>query len=104
MMGEIEITTLPVKGLPDDAVDMVAKEISAQVALHIVTMYPGAATAVPWDSCKRSLSGVIRNNMARLGKAAERGALEVEIKKMKSERARISAIRKSTRFAFGCAT
>lgn len=91
---------LPAVPLPDDIVDMVAKEIAAQVSLHIVHMYPKAAEAVPWNSCKRSLSGVIRNNMSRLSKAAERGAINAELTKMRSERAKITAMRKASRHAF----
>ena len=94
------MSDMPAKILPDDIVDMVAKEVAAQVALHIVTMYPKAANAVAWNSCKLSIAGVIRNNMSRLGNAAERGDIDLEIKKMKSERRRIVAMRKDTAFAF----
>lgn len=94
------MTSLPAKNLPDDVVDLVAKEVAAQVALHIVSMYPKAANAVSWNSCKLSIAGVIRNNMSRLGKAAESGDLDAEMKKMKLERKRLTAMRKSTEFAF----
>ncbi|WJS87213.1 hypothetical protein [Paracoccus sp. TOH] len=85
---------LPVKPLPDDAVDMAARAIAAEVAHHIKAMYPAAAEAVAWESCKRSLTGVIRNGMKRLGDAAERGEMEAEIRSMRSQRAREEAIRR----------
>lgn len=50
-----------------------------------------AAAAVSMNSMSRSLSGVIRNKMARLGRAAELGELEAEAEKMRSERMRRSA-------------
>ncbi|MBB2158019.1 hypothetical protein HLH33_17250 [Gluconacetobacter diazotrophicus] len=79
---------LPMKPLPEDAVDLAAHAITAEVAHHIKTMYPAAAQAVAWGSCKRSLAGVIRNGMRRLGDAAERGEMEAEIRAMRSQRAR----------------
>lgn len=77
---------IPVKALPDDIIDEAAKAIAAEVAHHIKTMYPDAAQAVAWSSCKRSLSGLIRNNMKRLGDAAERGNFEAEVRAMRSRR------------------
>lgn len=88
------MASVPVKPLPDDAVDMAAKAIAAEVAHHIKTMYPSAAEAVAWESCKRSLSGVIRNGMKRLGDAAERGEMEAEIKAMRRQRAQQEAFRR----------
>ncbi len=88
------MSNLPMKPLPDDAVDMAAKAIAAEVAHHIKTMYPSAAEAVAWESCKRSLAGVIRNGMKRLGDAAERGEMEAEIKTMRSQRKREDAMRR----------
>lgn len=87
--------SLPVKPLPEDAVDMAAKAVAAEVAEHIEAMYPRAAEAVAWGSCKRSLQGVIRNSMKRLGDAAERGELEREVKTMKKQRDQIRKMRKS---------
>lgn len=77
-----------------NAVDMAAKAVAAEVAAHIREMYPKAAKAVSMQSMARSLSGVIRNNMSRLGRAAERGEMEAEIDKMRSERARRTALRR----------
>lgn len=88
------MTNLPVKPLPEDVVDMAARAIAAEVAHHIKTMYPGAAEAVAWESCKRSLAGVIRNGMKRLGDAAERGEMESEIQAMRSQRSRENAMRR----------
>lgn len=85
------MNNLPAKPLPDDAVDMVARAVALEVAEHIAKMYPDAARAVAWGNCKRSLSGVIRNTMARLGRAAERGALEQEIKLMARQRRDVRA-------------
>ena len=82
---------LPAKPLPEDAVDMAARAVALEVAEHIVTMYPDAARAVAWESCKRSLSGVIRNAMSRLGRAAEQGRLEDEIRLMAKQRRDIRA-------------
>jgi hypothetical protein len=88
------MTNLPMKPLPDDAVDMAARAIAAEVAHHIKAMYPAAAEAVAWESCKRSLAGVIRNGMKRLGDAAERGEMEAEIRSMRSQRVRETAMRR----------
>lgn len=86
------MTDLPAKPLPEDAVDLAAKAVAAEVAAHICEMYPKAAEAVSMPSMSRSLSGVIRNSMSRLGRAAEVGELEREIGKMRSERSRRSAL------------
>lgn len=86
---------LPVKQLPPDAVDIAARAVAAEVSDHISAMYPKAAGAVSMASMSRSLAGVIRNNMARLGKAAERGELETEAAKMKFERMRRKKIRRA---------
>lgn len=77
---------LPVKALPDDAVDMAARAVALEVSEHIQSMYPKAAAAVSMDSMGRSLAGVIRNNMKRLGRAAEKGEMEAEIKAMARQR------------------
>ncbi len=77
---------LPARPMPDDIVDIVAKEVAAQVADHIETMYPDAAKAVAWNSCKRSIQGVARNSMSRLGRAAENGNIETVLNDMKKER------------------
>lgn len=87
------MTDLPVKPLPEDAVDLAAKAVAAEVSAHIREMYPRAAEAVSMASMSRSLSGVIRNSMKRLGRAAEGGELEREIDKMRAERHRRSALR-----------
>jgi len=84
---------LPLPPLPDDAVDMAAREIAAQVCAHIKAMYPDATEAVPWNSCKRSLSGLIRNDMKRIGRAAERGEMVQEIAGMRNERVKITKMR-----------
>lgn len=85
------MTDLPAKPLPPDAVDMAARAVALEVAEHIATMYPDAAKAVAWESCKRSVSGVIRNAMIRLGRAAEHGRLEDEIRLMAKQRRDIRA-------------
>jgi hypothetical protein len=82
------VANLPMKPLPEDSVDLAAKAIAADVAHHIKTMYPAAAQAVAWTSCKRSPAGVIRNGMRRLGNAAERGEMEAEIRASRGQRAR----------------
>src|SRR5690554_143430 len=90
---------LPVKPLPDDAVDMAARAVALEIAHHIETMYPEAAKAVAWGSCKRSLAGVVRNNMKRLGRAAENGEMEAEIKKMSAERRKYNDMNKPSKKA-----
>jgi len=88
---------LPMKPLPEDAVDIAAKTVAAEVAAHIRKMYPAAADAVSVPSMTRSLSGVIRNSMSRLGRAAERGEIEAEAEKMRRERMRRSVLRKNSK-------
>lgn len=87
---------VPAIPLPDDAVDMAARAVAAEVAEHIATMYPAAADAVAWESCKRSLAGVIRNSMASLGKAAENGRLDDEIRAMRRRRQSLRRMRANT--------
>lgn len=96
MDKDLKITDLPMHPLPDDAVDMAARAVAAEVAAHIREMYPKAAEAVSVPSMTRSLTGVIRNNMKRLGRAAESGDLEGEIEKMRQERTRRRALRCTT--------
>jgi len=43
-------------------------------------MYPNAAKAIAWNSCKRSIQGVVRNSFASAGRAAESGTAETWIK------------------------
>lgn len=81
-------TDLPARPLPEDAVDAAARVVAAEIALHLELMYPDAPRAVAWSSCKRSLSGVVRNSMSRLGRAAEKGEMNAVIKDMQRERAR----------------
>lgn len=83
---------LPAAPLPDDVIDRVAKEIAAQVADHIEVMYPAAAKAVAWHSASRSIQGVVRNGMKRLGDAAEGGTIDREIKEMRVQRLRHKAL------------
>lgn len=68
--------TLPARPLRDGVIDRVAREIAAQVAQHLETMYPDAARAVAWKSAKRSVQGVVRNAMSDAGRAAEAGTIE----------------------------
>jgi hypothetical protein len=67
---------LPAKPLADDLIDRIAKEIGAQVADHIETMYPEAARAVAWESAAQSIRGLVRNHMAAAGRAAENGTID----------------------------
>ena len=68
--------TLPALPLSDDLTDRIAKEIAALIADHIERMYPGAAQAVAWNSCKLSVQGVVRNAVASAGRAAEKGTAD----------------------------
>ena len=86
-MTEPQITTLPRAPLDDDAIDKAARTVALEVSHHIEMMYPAAAKAVAWNSCKRSISGVVRNAMKRIGDAAERGEMDREIEAMQRQRA-----------------
>lgn len=88
---------LPANPLPEDIVDMAAKEVALQVCQHIEHMYPKATEPIAWESCKRSIQGSIRNDMRRIGRAAENGTVEAELAKMKSERAELNKLRKLNR-------
>ena len=67
------MTEVPAIPLSDDLVDRIATEIAARVADHIELLYPDAAQAVAWQSCKRSIQGVVRNAVSSAGRAAENG-------------------------------
>ena len=77
---------IPAKPLPDDVIDRVAKEVSAQVTLHIAMMYPDAAKAVAWQSAARSIQGVVRNTMASLSRSAEIGDIDQALMEMRKRR------------------
>jgi len=77
---------LPAQPLSDDLVDRIAKEVAALVSDHIETMYPAAAQAVAWQSCKRSIQGVVRNGVASAGRAAEAGTADQWIKESAARR------------------
>jgi hypothetical protein len=62
--------------MPDDLIDRIAREIALEVGAHLETYYPDACRAVAWESCKRSIQGVVRNRMASAGRAAEAGRAE----------------------------
>lgn len=79
----------------DNAIDKAAQAIGAEVSHHIKTMYPQMTLVKGWASCSRSISGVIRNQMARLGRAAEAGSLDAEIRDMKAQRRRVDALRRA---------
>ena len=89
-----QIKTLPVATLPDDVIDRVAKEIAAEVCEHIEAMYPDAAKAVAWNSCKRSIQGTIRNSMAWAGREAENGRIERWFKTSRKNRLKIRRLRR----------
>lgn len=82
---------LPAKPLPDDIVDLIAKEVAAQVRDHIEQAYPAAAQAVAWKSAARSIQGVVRNNMASAARAAEEGRIEQWLKEQARYRKRMAA-------------
>lgn len=72
----------------DDVVDRIAREIGLIVAHHIKTMYPDAAQAVAWNSCKLSIQGVVRNSIKSAGGAAENGTVDEWIKMQRTIRRR----------------
>jgi len=78
--------TVPAVPLTDDVVDKIAREIGLIVAHHIETMYPAAAEAVAWESCKRSIQGVVRNSVKSAGRAAETGAVDEWVKQQRAMR------------------
>lgn len=79
-------------GTPDDIVDRIAKEVAALVSDHIETMYPAAAKAVAWKSCKRSIQGVVRNSVAAAGRAAENGNADAWISASAARRRELRAL------------
>ena len=85
---------LPAIPMSDDVVDRIAAEIGIQVAYHIETMYPAAAQAVAWDSCKRSIQGVVRIAVASAGRAAEQGRADAWIKESRKRRRDMKAMRR----------
>ena len=93
------MTQLPkiVSVLPDDVVDMVAKEVAAQVRDHIEQMYPAAAEAVAWQSASRSIQGVVRNTMNSAGRAAEEGRIGAWFVDMRMNRRRFRKLWKAGR-------
>lgn len=92
--------TLPARPLPADIVDIIAREVSLDVKEHIAAMYPDAAKAVAWNSCARSIQGVIRNTMKAAGDAAERGTIEQWIATHRATRRRLQSQRKKFGFGF----
>ena len=83
---------LPAIPLTDDLVDRIAREIANEVAFHIETYYPDAARAVAWQSTKRSIQGVIRNQVASAGRATEAGLGEQWIKDCRRSRRKLRAM------------
>ena len=77
---------LPAVPLSDDVVDKIAREIGLIVAHHVETMYPAAAQAVAWESCKRSIQGVVRNSVKSAGQAAETGRVDDWVKRQRAQR------------------
>lgn len=94
-MSEPQIKTLPTAPMPDDLIDRIAKEVAAQVSAHVETMYPAAAEAVAWDSCKRSIQGVVRNNIAAASRETEAGTIEVWLKRVRTSRLKLRAMRRN---------
>ena len=80
--------------MPEDVVDLVAKEVAAQVKEHIEAMYPDAARAVAWNSASRSIQGVVRNTMKAAGDAAEQGRFEEWLERTRHNRLRVRKLRR----------
>ena len=95
-----EIKTLPAEQMTDDLVDRIAMEVAAQVSDHIEMMYPSAAAAVAWQSCKRSIQGVVRNNVAAAGQEAERGTIETWLRRVRKQRISLKAAWRKNRQPF----
>ena len=79
------------KPMPDDVVDLVAKEVAARVRDHIEQMYPDAARAVAWKSASLSIQGVCRNAMKSAGDAAEAGRFDEWLAQSKANRKAVKA-------------
>ena len=72
-----------------------AKAIASEIIHHIESMYPDAADAVAWNSCKRSISGNVQNTMKRLASAAEDGTMAEVIKPLADQRRRVRQARRA---------
>lgn len=86
---------LPARPLPVDIVDIIAREVALDVKEHIQSMYPDAARAVAWNSCARSIQGVIRNTMKSAGDAAESGTIEQWLKLHRENRRLVKAAQRA---------
>ena len=93
-MSDLQVRTLPAAPMSDDLIDRIAKEVAAQVSTHIETMYPAAAEVVAWNSCKRSIQGVVRNNIAAASRATENGTIEIWLKTVRTARLKLLAMRR----------
>lgn len=94
MTPEDAKTALPVRALPEDIVDIIAREVSLDLKEHIEAMYPAAAAAVAWNSCARSIQGTIRNTMKAAGVAAEEGRIEQWLSLHRRNRRELKALRR----------
>lgn len=88
------MSDLPARPLSDDVVDRIAAEIGLIVAHHIETQYPAMTEPVAWNSAKRSIQGVIRNEVASAGRAAENGTVDDWIKRKRAHRREINRLRR----------
>ncbi len=82
-----------------ELIEQAARAIASEVSYHLETMYPAVTTAVAWNSCKRSLSGLIQNTMKRLGDAAESGTMDAVIKSQAQHRREMGKLRKISEMA-----
>lgn len=85
---------LPARPLPEDIVDVIAREVAADIKDHIERMYPDAAAAVAWNSCARSIQGITRNTMKAAADAAESGRIEQWLKLHRENRRKLKALRR----------
>lgn len=79
--------------LTDDLVDRIAMEIANGLCDYLECMYPNVTTAVAWQSCKRSIHGHLRNDVASAGKAAESGSVDTWIKTRRAHRKKMRKLR-----------
>ena len=88
---------LPARPLPEDMIDLVAKEVAACLAAHMEWAYPEATKAVAWKSAKRSMQGATRNIMAEIARAAERGEWEACLADLRARRLHQSKLIRAAR-------
>ncbi len=87
----------PIGGGSGALIEKIGRAVTSEITHHIQSMYPDAAKAVAWGSCKRSLSGVVYNTMVALNRAAVVGNLDGTIAEMAANRRAYSRMQAANR-------